>query len=38
MAHIDSKKLDNAIAVCVVVSMYWFLVICRLLYYFLRGS
>ena len=38
MAYVDRKKLDDAIAICVVASMYWFLVICRLLYYFLRGS
>ena len=38
MASINAKSLNNAIAICLGSSIYWFIIICRLLYYYLKGS
>ncbi len=38
MPLVDRKRLNNAIAICVGATIYWFVIICRLLYYFMKGS
>jgi hypothetical protein len=38
MPYVDRKKLKNSIALCVGASIYWFVIMSRLLYYFLKGS
>jgi len=38
MAYVDRNRLNNAVTFSVVASIYWFLVICRLLFYYIRGS
>ncbi len=38
MPNVDRQRLNNAIAICVGASIYWFVIMCRLLYYFLKGS
>jgi hypothetical protein len=38
MPNVYRHKLNNAITICVGASIYWFVIMCRLLYYFLKGS
>jgi hypothetical protein len=37
MAYMDSKRLNDAIAICVVTGFYWIAIVCRLLFYYFTG-
>jgi len=37
MPYVDRKRVNNAIAICVGASIYWFVIMGRLLYYFMKG-